>query len=168
MLDLFWIPFTVGITRFHLNYHSRIYVVAMTGATIVIDDAFAADTILSVKQRVFVLNRKMHVLRQRLMYRPGPRGINPLADDETLLGVGVAQDGTAELDVLLVDLTAAEVAKLGPQVRTMKRHAVNAKFEIKNRVDSSIIFVPYLDKQSLVLLDAIADQMIGRGSLFGR
>jgi hypothetical protein len=88
----------------------------MTGAAIAIDDASAADTIRSVKQRVFALNRELPVRRQRLMYRPGPHGIEPLADDETLGGAGVAQDGTAELDVLLVDLTAAEVVDLEEQV----------------------------------------------------
>jgi hypothetical protein len=89
----------------------------MTGAAIAIDDASAADTILRVKQRVFALNRKLPVRRQRLMYRPGPHGIDPLADDETLGGAGVAQDGTAELDVLLADLTAAEVNELNEMVR---------------------------------------------------
>ena len=81
----------------------------MTGAAIAINDASAADTVLSVKKRVFVANRKLYVRRQRLMYRPGPYGINPLADNETLAGAGVAQDGTAELDVLLADMTAAEL-----------------------------------------------------------
>jgi hypothetical protein len=51
------------------------------------------------------------------MYRLGPHGINPLADDETLGGAGVAQDGTAELDVLLADLTAAEANELNEMVR---------------------------------------------------
>ncbi len=37
----------------------------MTGAVIAIDDASAADTILSIKQRVFAANRKLHVRRQR-------------------------------------------------------------------------------------------------------
>jgi hypothetical protein len=43
----------------------RISVIAMTGAVIAIDDASAADTILSIKQRVFAANRKLHVRRQR-------------------------------------------------------------------------------------------------------
>ena len=88
----------------------------MAGAAIAIDDAAAADTILSVKQRVFAANAKLPVHRQRLVYRPGPRGIEPLADDETLGGAGVAEDGTAELDVLLADLTVAETAALGAKV----------------------------------------------------
>ena len=88
----------------------------MTGATISIDDVSAADTILTVKQRVFAANRKMHVRRQRLVYRAGPRGMQPLADDETLGGAGLAQDGTAELDVLLAELTAEQVAEVGPMV----------------------------------------------------
>ena len=95
---------------------SRIRVVTMAGAAIAIDDAAAADTILSVKQRVFAANRNLFVRRQRLMYRPGPVGLSPLADDETLGGAGVARDGSAELDVLVADLTAAEAAKLGEMV----------------------------------------------------
>ncbi len=88
----------------------------MTGAVIAIDDAAATDTILSVKERVFAANRKLFVRRQRLVYQPGPFGMDALADDETLGGAGVAQDGSAKLDVLLADLTAAEVAELGSQV----------------------------------------------------
>jgi hypothetical protein len=88
----------------------------MTGASIAIDDASAADTILSVKQRVFTANNKLPVRRQRLMYRPGPFGMDALADDETLGGAGVARDGTAELDVLLEPLTEAELKALGEKV----------------------------------------------------
>ncbi len=88
----------------------------MTGAVIAIDDASAADSIRSVKQRVFAANHKLPVRRQRLMYRPGPRGMEPLADDDTLGGAGVAQDGSAELDVLLMELTAEEAAALSPMV----------------------------------------------------
>jgi hypothetical protein len=87
----------------------------MTGATIAIENAAASDTILSVKERVFAVNDKMPVRRQQLMYRPGPRGIEPLADDETLGGAGVAQDGSAELDVLLA-LTKEEAASFGQEV----------------------------------------------------
>ena len=96
--------------------HSRITVVTMTGATIAIDDASAIDTILSVKERVFAANRKMPVRRQRLVYRPGPRGMDALADNETLGGAGVAQDGSAELDVLLADLSAVEQKRICIQV----------------------------------------------------
>jgi hypothetical protein len=88
----------------------------MTGAVIIIDDASLADTILSVKQRVFLLDRAMHVRRQRLVYRPGPHGIQPLADDETLGGAGVAQDGSAVLHVVLTDLTVAEAAECSANV----------------------------------------------------
>ena len=88
----------------------------MTGAAIAIDDAAATDTIRSVKERVFAANRELPVRRQRLVYRPGPRGLEALADDETLGGAGVARDGTAELDVLLTELTDAEVAALGKEV----------------------------------------------------
>jgi hypothetical protein len=94
----------------------------MTGAVIAIEDASASDSILSVKGRVFFLNRQLPVRRQRLMYRPGPRGMEPLADDETLGGAGVARDGSAELDVLLADLTAAEVADLGAKVHQSLRY----------------------------------------------
>ncbi len=88
----------------------------MTGAAIFIDDASAADSIRIVKERVFSVNPKLPVHRQRLVYRPGPHGINPLADDETLGGAGVARDGTAVLDVLLAELTAAQAADLGRKV----------------------------------------------------
>jgi hypothetical protein len=88
----------------------------MSGATIVIDDASATDTVLSVKERVFAANPMLPVRRQQLMYRPGPRGMDALADDETLGGAGVAQDGSAELDLLLEPLTDAEVKALGNEV----------------------------------------------------
>ena len=88
----------------------------MTGAAIAIDDVSADDTILSVKQRVFAANRKLPVHRQRLMYRPGPHGMNPLADHETLGGAGVSQDGSAELDVLLTPLTDVEISARGSEV----------------------------------------------------
>ena len=88
----------------------------MTGAAIEINDASAADTIVSVKERVFAINPKLPVRRQRLVYRPGPRGMEALADDETLGGAGVAQDGSAELDVLLAELTAVQTLTLGHKV----------------------------------------------------
>jgi hypothetical protein len=88
----------------------------MTGATIAIDDASASDTIQSVKERVFAANRKLPVHRQRLVYRPGPRGMEALADDETLGGVGVAQDGSAEFDVLLADLSGVEAKEINRKV----------------------------------------------------
>ncbi len=88
----------------------------MAGAAIAIEGMSAADTILSVKQRVFAANRKLFVRRQRLVYSAGPRGMDALADDETLGGAGVARDGTAELDVLVADLTAAEAKELGEKV----------------------------------------------------
>jgi hypothetical protein len=101
----------------------------MSGATIAIDDASAADTILSVKQRVFAANRKMSVRRQRLVYQPGPRGMDPLADDETLGGAGVAQDGSAELDVLLVDLTKEELRENGESVCHRGSHIYSCAFK---------------------------------------
>ena len=88
----------------------------MTGAAIAIDDAAATDTIRSVKERVHAANRELPVRRQRLVYRPGPRGLEALADDETLGGAGVARDGTAELDVLIEPLTDDEEFALGRQV----------------------------------------------------
>ena len=88
----------------------------MNGAVISVHDASAADTILSVKERVFAKNRSLYVRRQRLVYTAGPRGMDALADDETLGGADVAQDGSAKLDVLLADLTEAEIAELGRNV----------------------------------------------------
>jgi hypothetical protein len=98
----------------------------MTGASIAIDDASTTDTILSVKEHVFAVNRQFHVRRQRLVYRPGVHGMDALADDETLGGAGVARDGTAELDVLVADLTAAEAEELDKQVLYFWRHANDA------------------------------------------
>jgi hypothetical protein len=89
----------------------------MDGTVCAIDDVSASDTILSIKQRVFAVNRKLNVRRQRLMYRPGPLGMEPLADDQTLGGAGVAQDGSAELDALLAELTAAEMNELDRKAR---------------------------------------------------
>jgi hypothetical protein len=100
----------------NLARDSAISVVAMTGAVIVIDNAAATETILSVKQRVFAANRELPVRRQRLVYRPGPRGLEALADDETLGGAGVARDGTAELDVLMEPFTESEISALGEEV----------------------------------------------------
>ncbi len=97
-----------------LNFDSAISVVPMTGAVIAIDDAAATDTFMSIKQRVFATNKQMTVHRQRLVYRP--HGMEALADDETLGGAGVARDGSAELDVLLEPLTAAEVKELDREV----------------------------------------------------
>ncbi len=88
----------------------------MAGATIVIEGVSTTDTVFSVKQRVFAANRTLFVRRQRLVYSAGPRGMDALADDDTLGGAGVAQDGSAKLDVLVVDLTAAEAAELGEKV----------------------------------------------------
>jgi hypothetical protein len=102
---------------------SRISIIAAAGATIVIDDVSSADTILSIKRRVFALNRKLPVRRQRLVYRSGPCGMDPLADDETLGGAGVVRDGSAELDVLLATLTDEEAKKIGPKVRLCCCHA---------------------------------------------
>jgi NAD(P)-dependent dehydrogenase (short-subunit alcohol dehydrogenase family) len=62
----------------------------MTGAAISIDNATAADTIRSVKERVFAANRDFPVRRQRLVYCGGPGGMEPLADDETLGGAGLS------------------------------------------------------------------------------
>ncbi len=107
------------IALFHIRskQRSRISIKPTTGEAIAIDDAAATDTILSVKQRVFAANRKLSVHRQRLVYSAGPHGMEPLADNDTLGGASVAQDGSAELDVLLAELTAAEASFLGRKVR---------------------------------------------------
>ena len=98
----------------------------MAGAAIAIHDAATTDTILSVKQRVFAANPKLYVRRQRLVYSAGPRGMDALADKETLGGAGVARDGSAKLDVLLADLTAAEAEELGRKVSPFGTHARTA------------------------------------------
>ena len=94
----------------------------MDGVAIVVDAVSAIDTILNVKRRVYELDRKLHFRRQRLMYTPGPFGMDPLANNETLGGAGVAQDGSAKLDVLLPDLTPDEVYDLGHMVRCRHMH----------------------------------------------
>ena len=105
-----------ALTDAHSSSNFRISVIAMTGVAIVIDDASATDSVISVKRRVFAANRELPVRRQRLVYRPGPRGMDALADDETLGGAGVVQDGSAELDVLLEELTEAEKEKLNTRL----------------------------------------------------
>jgi hypothetical protein len=88
----------------------------MTGAAIAIENVAATNTILNIKKRLYAANSKLRVCRQRLVYSAGPRGMEPLADNETLRGAGVAQDGSAQLDVLLADLTEEEADELGPEV----------------------------------------------------
>ena len=58
---------------------------------------------------MFAANRSLYLRRQRPIYIARPRGENDLEDDDETLGdADVAQDGSAELDVLLGYLTAAE------------------------------------------------------------
>jgi hypothetical protein len=106
----------------------------MVGGIITIPDASAPDTILSIKERVFALNRTLFVRRQRLVYTADARGMEPLADDETLGGAGVAQDGSAKLDVLVADLTAAEVKNLGEEVlyRSYRTRSFREFFYVKH------------------------------------
>ena len=133
------LSFIIFFDFFFLPHHfSSISVVAMTGAAIAIDDAAATDTIRSVKERVHAANRELPVRRQRLVYRPGPRGLEALADDETLGGAGVARDGTAELDVLLAELTEKEATALGYEVCCLfERHSFVCVFffRLKSNVD---------------------------------
>ena len=107
----------------------------MSGAAIAIDDATAADTVLSIKQRVCAANPELPVHRQRLVYRPGPRGVGQLANGMTLRKAGVAAAAAAaaaaavsasaaddsavvELDVVLADEKSADaVSALGFKVR---------------------------------------------------
>ena len=110
----------------------------MTGAAILIDDASVTDTILSVKERVFAVNREFLVPRQRLVYRPGPHGLDSLANDETLGGAGVAQDGAAELDVLIEPSTEEEVKARGFKVWLRISHVLpwNDCFHFHRHVES--------------------------------
>ncbi len=50
------------------------------------------------------------------MYSAGPLGMDALADDETLGDAGVAQDGSAVLDVLVAGLAEAEATELDQKV----------------------------------------------------
>jgi hypothetical protein len=117
--------------------HSRISVVTMSGAAIAIDDAAAADTVLSVKQRVCAANAALPVHRQRLVFRAGPRGLAPLSNGMTLRKAGVeaaaaaaaaAADGAADgaavvLDVVLADeMSADAVSALGFKVCRGLKH----------------------------------------------
>ena len=122
----------------------------MTGAAIVIDEASATDTILSVKERVFAANRELPVRRQRLVYRPGPRGMEALADDETLGGAGVARDGTAELDVLVEPLTEAEVATLGKEVWLFFS---DIRLFLCSSSASTVLLISMLQNQALIKTD---------------
>ena len=87
-----------------------------------IEDAAMTDTIASVKQRLFALNRKLPMRRQRIVYNAGQSGIEPLADSVTLGGAGVIRDGSAKLDVLIADLTEAEQAELDLELLEAIKH----------------------------------------------
>jgi hypothetical protein len=88
----------------------------MQGVRTVLTGVRATDTVLAVKLRLRALNPMLFVRRQRLAYMNGPSGIQPLADDATLGGASVAQDGSVLLDLLLVDETAADTKRLGDEV----------------------------------------------------
>jgi len=64
-------------------------------------------TILELKRRIQANNKLeyLEIYRQRLMYRPGPHGIEPLANDLTLAECGIQQIGEKpiEVDLLLED-----------------------------------------------------------------
>jgi hypothetical protein len=83
-----------------IKSRSRISVAAMSGFAVELVVA-AADTVRAVKERVFAAHAKFRVDAQRIMYRAGPRGMEPLADELTLGDAGVARDGSAVLDVLI-------------------------------------------------------------------
>ena len=110
---------------------SRISIIAMNGAAIVLDDVFAGDSIQRVKQRVFAIDNKLVVSRQRIVYTEGPYGMNALAGDETLGGAGVPQDGSAKLDMLLADpvhVSSWEADELGEQVFWLKKRTIYQLF----------------------------------------
>jgi hypothetical protein len=71
----------------------------MTAAAIAIENASDTGTILSVKECVSILNRRLPVRRQRIVYRGGQSSIDP--NGETLGGAGISQGGSALLDVLI-------------------------------------------------------------------
>jgi hypothetical protein len=70
-----------------------------SGTAITIANATANDTIRSIKRRVSAANSKFPISRQLL--HASAHDAEPLADDETLGGAGVAQDGTGVLDLVL-------------------------------------------------------------------
>ncbi len=59
------------------------------------------DTVRDLKARVFAANANFREDAQRIVYRAGPRGIEPLADEQTLGDACVARNGSAVLDVLI-------------------------------------------------------------------
>jgi hypothetical protein len=131
----------------------------MAGATFAIDDAGAEDTILSVKERVFAANCKLPVHRQRLVYTAGPSGMDVLADYETLGDVGVAQDGSAELDVLLADLTEEDLHELGANVWTHLNAVLYVTYCYDmNRFSDNLCFSSVLSVS--ILLVAIAYSLL--------
>lgn len=115
----------------------------MAGVSIDIDNASATDTILSVKQRVYELDHKLHIRRQRLVYPPGRFGMDSISDDETLGGADFARDGSAKLDVLLVDLTAEDSYTLGRSVRLMLvTDLLSIILNISTRFIASLVLLP--------------------------
>jgi hypothetical protein len=86
--------------------------VTMASATIGIDDASNADSIFDVKQRV--LNAQPQDVRASAAARvtADPCGMDALAHGKTLGGTGVAQDGSAELNAQVANLTEADAEEL--------------------------------------------------------
>jgi hypothetical protein len=111
--------------------HSRISIVTMSGAAIAIENVSSNDTIQSIKERVFAVDRTLYMRRQRLIYLAGPRGMEPMADDETLGGAGVAQDGSAVIDVLLTSVPEKDSWRLDSKVRSQSHFCVQRTFSQK-------------------------------------
>ena len=70
------------------------------GTDVAIANASAKETIASIKRRVLAANPEWPVHRQLVTFAGMP-DMEPLADDLTLDEAGVAQDGSAVLDVVL-------------------------------------------------------------------
>ncbi len=87
---------------------SRIRIFLESGATILIDDATANDTIWSVKERVFAANPDLFADEQRIVYRPDPHEMGSLHDDHTLDQLCSAHNDSAQFTVSLADLTENE------------------------------------------------------------
>ena len=88
----------------------------MAGETLVLDNVLLDNTVLEIKGRVCQVWRHMREHRQRIMFRAGPHGMTPLADEMTLGDAGVTRDGSAVLDVLVLVPTVEEVIQLSDEV----------------------------------------------------
>ena len=93
----------------------NVNVVAMTGKSVLFPISPNA-TILELKRRIQANNEigNLEIYRQRLVYRPGPLGMESLADDLTLDECGIRQIAGVEIEVdLLLD---GDLLEFSPEI----------------------------------------------------